>query len=138
VKDPRIVVAPHRHRPIEAAAVKALFDGEGWWPERRVHDIADLLDRGPAVGAWNGARVVGFARAVTDGLFRAYIEDLTVAVDERGQGVGEALVEALHHELAAVDVISAFFEPSLTDLYARLGYRSTHQVVAHRRQGTGR
>jgi GNAT superfamily N-acetyltransferase len=130
-----VVIALHRHRPIDPLALKGLFEQERWWPERTATDLVRVLERGPAAGAWYRGRLVGFGRAVTDGVFRAYIEDVVVSADHRGRGVGAALVTALHRELAPVHVISAFFDPSLTDFYARLGYRATRQRVAHRRSG---
>jgi hypothetical protein len=59
--DRDVVVEPHWRRRIDSAAVKVLFDEEGWWPERSVVDVASALDRGPAVGAWRGGQLVGAA-----------------------------------------------------------------------------
>jgi ribosomal protein S18 acetylase RimI-like enzyme len=54
-----------------------------------------VLGFGPAVGAWAGDRLVGFVRAVTDGAFRAYVEDVIVAPDARGAGIGRSLIDHL-------------------------------------------
>lgn len=44
-------------------------------------------------GRIEGERVLGFAQAVGDGAFGAYLCMLLVAADARGRGIGKALVE---------------------------------------------
>ncbi len=96
-----------------------------------------MLSHGPAVGAWDGGEVVGFARAVTDGVFRAYVEDVVVSRRHRGQGIGRQLVESLHQELRGIEVVSVFCHSSLCEFYSRTGYSFTSQSVGHR-TATGR
>ena len=45
--------------------------------------------------AFEGERVVGFARALCDGVSNGYIGTVAVAVDFRGRGIGRELVERL-------------------------------------------
>lgn len=130
-------VLSHKARPIPPAGVRALLDEEGWWPSRTEGNIASLLALGPAVGARDGQELIAFARAVTDGEARAYLEDVVVKRDHRGGGIGTELVRRLHRELGADVTVSAFFHPSLGDFYRRLGYVSTRQVVAHRHDERG-
>lgn len=123
----------HRARPVPVPALRALLDKEGWWPERGVGELARILEAGPAVAAWDGEEVVGFARAVTDGVSRAYLEDVIVSRDRRGRGTGRNLVRALHRELGGQVTVTAFFHQGLRTFYEELGYRPTRQLVAHRR-----
>lgn len=132
----RVQVLSHRRRRIPAAGVRALFDEEGWWPDRAEPDLALVIDAGPAVAAWDGAALIGFGRAVTDGRFRAYLEDIIVRRDRRGRGIGALMVRALHRELAPQVIASAFFHAPLETFYGRLGYVPTRQVVAHRKGGS--
>jgi hypothetical protein len=73
----RLEIASQAERPIDPSAVLELYASEQWWPERTRSQVADVLRTGPAVGAWTAHRLVGFARAVTDGVFRVYVEDLS-------------------------------------------------------------
>ena len=75
---PAFEIAFHQLRPISAQAVSTLYASDGWWPERQEREITQVLDGGPAIGAWDGELLVGFAREVSDHHFRAYIEDLIV------------------------------------------------------------
>lgn len=122
-------------RPISPESVLALYAAEGWWPERTPEQVARLLDAGPSVGAWDGERLVGFARAVTDGVCRAYIEDVVVARDMRGGSLGRRLMEALRERLGATlapgAVVSLFCGPDLVPFYEWNGFTFTSQRVGH-------
>ncbi|GLZ80256.1 N-acetyltransferase [Actinorhabdospora filicis] len=122
-------------RPIEPASVLALYAEEGWWPERTGEQVGRLLAAGPSVGAWDGDRLVGFARAVTDGVCRAYIEDVIVTGPMRGSSLGRRLMEALRERLDATlapgAVVSLFCGPDLVPFYEWNGFAFTSQRVGH-------
>lgn len=127
-----VEVRSHAERPIDPTDVIGLYVAEGWWPERLRPELAAVLENGPAVGAWIAGRLVGFGRAVTDGAFRAYVEDLVVAEDVRGAGIGRLLVDHLLEQLPPAAVTSLFCSESLTEFYAGSGFHGTSQVAMHR------
>ncbi len=90
---PRLLMAGQREIPAEG--VLRLYQTAGWWPERTAEQVRAVLRASPAVGAWQGEDLIGFARAVTDGVPRAYVEDVVVSPDWRGTGVGRALLAGL-------------------------------------------
>jgi len=130
---PEYSVCTQQKRSIPAAAIRALYDETDWWPERSLTDIEVVVAGGPAVGAWLGSRLVGFARAVTDRRFRAYVEDVVVSPHHRGNGLATLLTDALLEELRKVDVVSLFCENALVPLYRRSGFGATDQRVLHRK-----
>jgi ribosomal protein S18 acetylase RimI-like enzyme len=103
-----------------------------WWPERTAEQVRAVLRSAPAVGAWHGQDLVGFARAVTDGILRAYVEDVVVSPDWRGRGVGHALLTGLMEQLEPIPVVTLFCSPDLVRYYEASSFRSTRQVVMHR------
>lgn len=125
-------VHSYDERPITGQAVRRLYDLQGWWPERAVDDIDAVLRAYPSVGAWLDDELVGFARAITDGRFHAYAEDVVVDPAARGRGVGRALVERLAEQLGPVPLVSLFCGSDLVDFYTSSGFRATGQVVLHR------
>jgi GNAT superfamily N-acetyltransferase len=131
--NPRMLdeVATHAERRIPASQVVTLYRAQGWWPERTLAQVDAVLDTGPVVGAWRGDRLVGFARAVTDGVLRAYLEDVIVAPDLRGTGVGRALVSAILDQLRPIPVVSLFCSAELATFYEAAGFHSTRQTVLH-------
>lgn len=59
-------------KPIKATELIRLYSDAGWWEDRKEQDIEEMLKREISVGAWKGDVLIGFARAVPDGKFRAY------------------------------------------------------------------
>ena len=129
-----IEILTNSERPIPAESVKALYETEPWWPERVVDDIEFVLSEQTAVGAWHGDYLIGFARAVCDLRFRAYIEDVLVLKSYRSRGTGTRLLNRLLEELESIDVITLFCRPRLSALYERLGFKEFKKlVVMHKR-----
>ncbi|MFL0583850.1 GNAT family N-acetyltransferase [Solibacillus silvestris] len=72
-----------------------------------------MLKKEVSVGAWKNDVLIGFARAVSDGKFRAYIEDVAILKEFQKLGTGTKLVSILLEELSQIDVISLFCEYDL-------------------------
>lgn len=47
------------------------------------------------VSAWDGRRLVGLARVISDGCFNAYIPDVIVHPDYQRRGIGRALIKRI-------------------------------------------
>ncbi|HEX8399003.1 MAG TPA: GNAT family N-acetyltransferase [Pyrinomonadaceae bacterium] len=84
-------------KPEDYELVRQFLAENGW--EKRVADkerfqtMMENADR--TIVAFEGERVVGFARALCDGVSNGYIGTVAVAVDFRGRGIGRELVERL-------------------------------------------
>src|SRR5919204_6109904 len=85
-------VAPGDYEP-----VRQFLSEVGWG--HRVGDAEKfkkmMENTGRAVVAFEGGRVVGFARALCDEVSNGYISMVAVAADKRGQGLGRELVRRL-------------------------------------------
>ena len=131
-----VEIVLHRERAIHPQDIAHLFAEAGWWPARTSSIIAAMLDGSVAVGAWRNDQLIGFARAVSDGAARAYVEDVVVTQTERRAAVGGRLIDALLKQLAHIPVVSLFCTADLVGFYGRHGFHRTHQVVMHR-ESTG-
>jgi ribosomal protein S18 acetylase RimI-like enzyme len=120
-----IAVKSHRERPILPGSERELYDHVGWRRPGSKEDIGEVLEAGPAVGAWDGDRLVGFARALSDGRFAAYVEDVMVHEAYRRRSVGEEIVALLLEEIGAAAKVSLFCEPPVTSFYEANGFRRT-------------
>jgi ribosomal protein S18 acetylase RimI-like enzyme len=127
-----VAVLSHAERAIPADQVLALYQAVAWWPERTTAQLSAVLRGSPAVGAWQGGQLIGFARAVTDGVLRAYVEDVIVAPAHRGRGVGQALLSRLIEGLGSIPVVTLFCSPGLVRYYGASSFAATRQVVMHR------
>jgi len=130
---PDILCALHAVKPIAPQAVRHLYDAAGWWPQRSLDDIAFVLAQNVAVGAWLDQQLVGFARAVSDGKFRAYIEDVMVHPAYQRRDVSRQLLDHLLIALAHIETVSLFCQPALIALYEQHGFKLyATQKVLHR------
>ncbi len=121
-------------KPITAKELMKLYKDAGWWEERKEEDIARLLKSAVSVGAWKNETLIGFARAISDDIFRAYIEDVVVQSEFQHAGIGKGLVSKMLSELAHIDVISLFCEEDFIPFYKKNHFSLSHsQFVMHRK-----
>lgn len=119
-------------KSIDAQQLMKLYKDAGWWEERREHELNQVLEAGISVGAWNEGELIGFARAVSDGRFRAYIEDVVIHTNYQRSGIGRDLVRELVNNLSHIDVVSLFCEEQLIPFYEENGFKlSKSQLVMH-------
>ena len=73
-----------------------MLQAEGWGGRtdtRRLEEIIGAADR--TVVAVQDGRVIGFGRAVTDGVSNGYLSMVVVHPERRRRGIGRAVVERL-------------------------------------------
>ncbi len=106
--------------------LRRLFEGEWWTQGRAETDVVRMLERSDVVVAVSlvDGPLVGFARALTDGVYLAVVLDVIVAADHRGEGVGALVVERLlaHPLIVGARSVELVCQPSLRDFYRRFGF----------------
>lgn len=84
----------------QARQIIELYRAQGWWDagdDGREELVARLIAGSHCfVIATDGKDIIGMGRAISDGISDAYIQDLTVRLDHRKQGIGKLI---LHHLL---------------------------------------
>ncbi len=121
-------------QPICVGKIKTLYDSVGWWPERKEIDIEKMLKNSIAIGVWKENELIGFARIVSDGVFRAYIEDVVVHESVRNKGIGENMLTMLLEEISHIHIVSLFCGEKLLQFYGEQQFQATKQIVMHRNQ----
>ncbi|MBN3555793.1 GNAT family N-acetyltransferase [Fictibacillus nanhaiensis] len=130
----KVEVVSFSEKPIKATELITLYSNAGWWEERNEEDIEIMLKQVISVGAWRNNILIGFARAVSDDKFRAYIEDFVIHKDFQKSGIGTKLVSKLLNELSHIDVISLFCEENLIPFYEKNNFKySKSQFVMHKK-----
>ena len=114
-------------RPCDALGqLQHLLNAQSFWACGRSRaDLRRMLRGSEAVvTAWRGCQLVGFGRACSDGVFRAVLWDVVVHSEERGQGLGRAVVQALLDTppLRTVERVYLMTTNS-SGFYLRMGFR---------------
>jgi len=112
---------------VELKHIQALLDQGTFWAQGR--DLASLhqaLMRSDAVvTAWDGSLLVGLARALSDGVYRATIWDVVVLPEYRGRGLGKTLVETLLKTPALTNVERVYLMTTHCQaFYEHLGFQT--------------
>jgi ribosomal protein S18 acetylase RimI-like enzyme len=125
----------YSEKKVQADDLMNLYKDANWWEERSAKDIDVMLKSSISVGAWKEEKLIGFARAVSDGKFRAYIEDVVIHTEFRRTGMGKSLVGRLLEEISEIDIISLFCEEELIPFYENSHFKlSKSQCVMHRKK----
>jgi ribosomal protein S18 acetylase RimI-like enzyme len=131
-----VQIRPARAHELEAA--RQLLAANGWGrraadPERFRQLVARSQVALVAVGD-DDARVVGFLRALTDGLSNGYIAMVVVDEAHRGQGIGTALVRACIGDDPAITWVLRAGRPGVAAFYEKLGFRVSQAAMERPRR----
>lgn len=82
------------------------------------------------VSAWAETKLIGFMRVLSDGRFRAFIEDVIVDAEYRSQGVGDAMMRRAIELLAPVQEVVLGCTEDNVGYYERFGFtRAGHATM---------
>jgi GNAT superfamily N-acetyltransferase len=111
---------------VDRAVVSQFLTTEAYWGRWRGRvEIERQMDTAwRVIGAYERSTgaMVGFARAVSDGVAVAYLADLFVVQAHRGRGVGDRLVRAMVDDGPGATMRWMLHTADAHDLYARHGF----------------
>lgn len=120
---------------IDREEVHRFLSEESYWAKGRPRDTQDRLidEASRVVGLYDGERQIGFCRAFTDGLALAYLADVYVLDEYRGQGLGEALVREMIEHGPYAGVKWLLHTTDMHALYRKFGFEEPNYKVMERR-----
>lgn len=107
--------------PLRPENVEGFF--VGWPTPPDAATLVRILAGSDAVWlALDGARVVGFINALTDGVLNAFIPLLEVLPEYQGSGIGGELVRRMTESLGDIYAIDLVCDEGLVPFYEGSGY----------------
>lgn len=83
---------------------------------KRMIDNADLL-----ITAWEGDKLVGVARALTDYSYCCYLSDLAIDKDYQHNGIGHELITEVQNRIGDECMLLLLSSPEAMDYYPKIG-----------------
>ena len=113
-------------RHLEPKAIADLYVQSGVDNPITDHErIAKMFDNSNLViSAWDGTRLVGIARALTDFAYCCYLSDLVIDQGYRGSGIGGNLVTLIQKAIGVNVSIFLVSSPSASTFYEKLGFKA--------------
>lgn len=108
-----------------------------WAKERNLEDLAEAIKNSePVIAVYSKQQLIGFARATSDGIYRATIWDVVIHPDFRGNGLGSKLVETVlsHPRMSRVERVY-LMTTHQQKFYEKIGFEqnsSTTMVIYNR------
>lgn len=121
---------------VDLDQLQVLFQVAAFWAkDRRIEDLAvAIANSDPVVTAWDGEQMIGFARATSDGIYRATIWDVVVHPKYQRAGLGRKLVQTVlsHTKMNRVERIY-LMTTHQQSFYERIGFEcnSSTTMVLH-------
>ncbi|WEV66222.1 GNAT family N-acetyltransferase [Bifidobacterium sp. ESL0764] len=130
-----MIVYAHE-RNITAGQLACVFDRSGIHrPTKDLARLQGMLDNADVLWtAWDGERLVGVARALTDFSYACYLSDLAVDSDYQRQGIGRKLVDGVRSTIGPDVSLVLLAASGAMQYYPRIGFHHADNafIIARR------
>jgi spermidine synthase len=121
----------------QIGAIARLYKETGWWPDADAHpqSVRALVEGSTYFCvASDGDRIVAMGRVISDGVSDAFIHDIAVTTDRRGEGIATRLVATLVDltRKRGIDWIGLIAKDRATGVYARCGFHTMSDATPMR------
>jgi GNAT superfamily N-acetyltransferase len=122
---------------VDLNVVWHFLSSQAYWGRWRSREDAVQQVRGAwrVVGAYSGQDMVGFARAVSDGIALAYLADVFVLPAHRGHGLGRQLVDTMIEGGTGGDFRWLLHTADAHGLYVDFGFAPPDSTLMERPSG---
>jgi GNAT superfamily N-acetyltransferase len=109
---------------VDVDVVHRFLSAESYWARDRSREVVAQLIAAAArvIGLYDGERLVGFARAASDGVTFVWLADVFVLGPYRGRGLGLAMVREMIEGSDMADLRWLLGTADAHRLYAKLGF----------------
>lgn len=95
---------------------------------RKMFEHSDLI-----VSAWEGEKLVGISRTITDWVWSSYLADLAVSPDVQQSGIGRKLIELTRERVSSQSMVLLLSVPTALEYYPKVGFsKEDRAFIIHR------
>jgi len=110
--------------------LKNLFSQTTWASKRKNKDIEKMLKNLTVfVTVRENSKLIGFGRAISDGIYRALVDDIIVDGSYQKQGIGRMVIENILKQLNGIDEIFLNTKPDLEVFYKKFGFNKVNTIT---------
>jgi GNAT superfamily N-acetyltransferase len=113
---------------VRGSEVVELYEDAGWslLAGRPAPEVEESIRQTSVfVTARDGAKLVGFAAALTDRVYYAHVTEIVVRRSHQGRGVSSELLRRVLEALPREKAITIFAEPDAEPFYRQFGFAPT-------------
>ena len=104
-------------------------------PTEDTNRIQKMLDHANlTITAWNGEKLVGIARSLTDFCYCCYLSDLAVDKEYQGRGIGQELIQQTRNQLSEQVTLILVSSPTAMSYYPAVGFDKAENAWIIRRK----
>jgi ribosomal protein S18 acetylase RimI-like enzyme len=113
---------------LNAEELASVFDRSGIRrPTGDLSRIQRMIDNANlTITAWDGEKLVGVARALTDFSWCCYLSDLAVDRDYQRHGIGRELVQQVQSAIGEETTLILLSAPEAMEYYPKIGFQAIH------------
>jgi predicted GNAT family N-acyltransferase len=117
----------HELTDLQVQELCHLYQSTWWANHREIDDIRLMIQHSDIIIALcdrQTHQLLGFARVLTDFVYRAVLLDVIVRENCREQGLGRALMDAIvhHPDLRSIEMLALFCLPDVVPFYEKWGF----------------
>jgi GNAT superfamily N-acetyltransferase len=124
------------NQPLEPVEIARVFDASGIGrPTKDIPRIAQMFaNANVVISAWDGARLVGVSRALTDYSYCCYLSDLAVDVAYQKHGIGRELIRRTQSIIGEEVTLILMSAPGAMAYYPKVGFALGDNAYVIRRK----
>jgi N-acetylglutamate synthase-like GNAT family acetyltransferase len=121
-------IEPHQLSDVfKASGIRRPFDDLNRM--KKMLENANLL-----VTAWDGEKLIGVARALSDFSYCCYLSDLAVIKEYQHQDIGHELVTQIQNQIGDECVLILLSAPEVMEYYPRIGFTKVENAFVINRK----
>lgn len=124
-----------QNHPLDPAEIAQLFESSGISrPTKDLPRIAKMFaNANLVISAWDGSRLVGVSRSLTDFCYCCYLSDLAVDGAYQNDGIGKELIRQTQVAIGEQVSLILLSAPGAMDYYPKIGFTRADNAYVIRR-----